>query len=156
MNSQRPSLKQEIALVLILSSVKSSVNYSKKAIKNHHGEVLKSNDQSATQIFKKMDRRYLHGTGCLDRYWLADEASTQHSVLGEFPDFSGVGDRPTDITAARSILHFPHNERLMNLNPAVNKNNYDKKTKHDHLLIHETTDVVIGDCRDHVCPLSTS
>ena len=69
-NSQRHSLEQEITLALI----------------------LKSHSKSAAQIYKKLDRRFLHGTGRLDSNWLEDEASAQLGVLGDFPDFSGVGD----------------------------------------------------------------
>ena len=69
-NIQRHSLEQEITLALI----------------------LKSHGKSATQIFKKLDRRFPHGAGRLDSNWLEDEASAQLSVLGDFPDFSGVGD----------------------------------------------------------------
>ena len=71
-NSQGHSLKQEIALALI----------------------VKSHDQSATQIFKKLDHQFFHGTGRLDRFWLDDEASVQHNALGSFPNFSCVGDGP--------------------------------------------------------------
>ena len=69
-NSQRHSLEQEITLVLI----------------------LKSHSKSAAQIFKKLDRRFPHGARRLDSNWLEDEASAQLGVLGDFPDFSGVGD----------------------------------------------------------------
>ena len=41
---------------------------------------------------KKLDRRFPHGAGRLDSNWLEDEASAQLGVLGDFPDFSGVGD----------------------------------------------------------------
>ena len=34
---------------------------------------------------KKLDRRFPHGAGRLDSNWLADEASAQLSVLGNFP-----------------------------------------------------------------------
>ena len=47
---------------------------------------------SATQIEKKLNRRFLNGAGRLDSNWLEFEASAQLSVLGDFPDFSGVGD----------------------------------------------------------------
>ena len=66
-NSQRHSLEQEITLALI----------------------LKSHSKSAAQILKKLDRRFPHGAGRLDSNWLEDEASAK---LGDFPDFSGVGD----------------------------------------------------------------
>ena len=69
-NSQRHSLEQEITLALI----------------------LKSHSKSAAQILKKLDRRFPHGAGRLDSNWLEDEASAQLGVLGNFPDFSGVGD----------------------------------------------------------------
>ena len=32
-----------------------------------------------------MDRRFHHDAGRLARYWLEDEASAQHSLLGDFP-----------------------------------------------------------------------
>ena len=69
-NSQRHSLELEITLTLILRS---------------HGK-------SATQILKKLDRRFPQGAGRLDSNWLEDEASVQLGVLGDFPDLSGVGD----------------------------------------------------------------
>ena len=69
-NSQIHSLEQEIALAMI----------------------LKSQGQSATQILKKLNRRFPHGAGRLDSYWLEDEAAAKLSVLDDFPDFSGVGD----------------------------------------------------------------
>ena len=69
-NSQRHSLEQEITLALI----------------------LKSHGKSTTKILKKLDRRFPHGAGRLDSNWLEDEASAHLSVLGDFPDFSGVGD----------------------------------------------------------------
>ena len=56
--------------------------------------ILKSHGKTATQIFKKLDRRFPHGAGRLDSNWLEDEASAQLSVLGDFPDLSGVGDGP--------------------------------------------------------------
>ena len=43
--------------------------------------ILKSHDQSATQMLKKLDLQFFPGTGRLDRYLLEDEASAQHSVL---------------------------------------------------------------------------
>ena len=52
MNSQRHSLEQEIVLALI----------------------LKSHGQLATQMLKILDRRFPHGAGRLDSYWLEDEA----------------------------------------------------------------------------------
>ena len=52
-NSQRHSLEQEITLTLI----------------------LKSHGKSATQIFKKLDRRFPHGAGRLDSNRLEDETS---------------------------------------------------------------------------------
>ena len=64
----KDTLKKEIALALIL--------------------------KSAIKIVKKLDHRFPHCTGRLNRYWLEDEASAQHSVLVDFPDFSGVGDGP--------------------------------------------------------------
>ena len=39
--------------------------------------MLKSHGKSATQIFKKLDRRFPHGAGRLDNNWLEDEASAQ-------------------------------------------------------------------------------
>ena len=69
-NSQRRSLEQEITLAVI----------------------LKSHSKSAAQIWKKLDRRFSHGAGRLDSNWQEDEASAQLGVLGDFPDFSGVGD----------------------------------------------------------------
>ena len=66
-NSQIHSLEQEFTLALI----------------------LKSHGKSATQILKKLDRRFPHGAGRLDSNLLEDEASAQLSVLGDFPDFSG-------------------------------------------------------------------
>ena len=56
--------------------------------------VLISHCQSATQILKKLDCRFPHGVESLDSYWLQDEASAQLSVLGEFPDFSSLGNGP--------------------------------------------------------------
>ena len=69
-NSQRHSLEQEITLALI----------------------LKSHSKSAAQILKKLDRRFPHGAGRLDSNWLENEALAKIGVLGDFPDFSGVGD----------------------------------------------------------------
>ena len=69
-NCQRHTLEQEITLTLI----------------------LKSHGKSANQIFNKLARRFSHGARRLDSNWLEDEASAQLSVLGDFPDFSGVGD----------------------------------------------------------------
>ena len=54
--------------------------------------ILNAHGKSANQILKKLDRRFPHGAGRLDSKWLEDEASDQLSVLGDFPDFSGVGD----------------------------------------------------------------
>ena len=69
-NSQRHTLEQEITLALI----------------------PKSHSKYAAQIFKKLDRQFPHGAGRLDSNWLEDEASAKLGVLGDFPDFSGVGD----------------------------------------------------------------
>ena len=69
-NSQRHSLEQGITLTLI----------------------RKSHGKSATQIFKKLDRRFPHDAGRIDSNWLEDEASAQLSVLVDVTDISGVGD----------------------------------------------------------------
>ena len=69
-NSQRHSQEKEIYLTLI----------------------LKSHDKSATQVLKKLDRRFSHGAGRLDCNLLEDEASAQLNVHGDFHVFSGVGD----------------------------------------------------------------
>ena len=69
-NSQRHSLEQEIT----------------------HALILKSHSKSAAQIIKKLDRRFPHGAGRLDSNWLEEEASAQLGVLGDFLDFSSVGD----------------------------------------------------------------
>ena len=66
--------------------------------------ILKSHGQSATQILRKLDRRFPHGAGRLDSNWLEDEASAQLSVLGDFPDFSGVGDGPSGEFGVRLLL----------------------------------------------------
>ena len=68
-NCQRHPLVQEIALALTLIYL----------------------GKLATQIFKKLDRRFPHSDGRLDRYWLEDEASVQHSVLGVFLNLIGDG-----------------------------------------------------------------
>ena len=59
-NSQRHSLELEITLTLI----------------------LKSHGKSATQILKKLDRRFPHGAGRLDSNWLDLPSSiASHSIL---------------------------------------------------------------------------
>ena len=63
-NSQGHSLKQEIALALI----------------------LKSHGQPATQICKKLYRRFSQDAWRLDGYWLEDHATAQLSVLDNFHD----------------------------------------------------------------------
>ena len=63
--------------------------------------IMQSFGQSATQIFKKLDRRFPHGVGRLHRYLLEDEASAQDRVLGDFPDYSGV---TTDAAASTLVL----------------------------------------------------
>ena len=59
-------------------------------------QILKSHGLSANQIFKKLDRRFPHGAGRFDSYWLEDEVSAKLSVLGDFPDFSGASEGPSD------------------------------------------------------------
>ena len=80
-NSQRHSLELDIALTLILKSI----------------------SQSVSQIFKKLDRRFTLHARCLDRYWLEDEASAQHSELGVFPNLCGVRDEPSGERGSNKI-----------------------------------------------------
>ena len=59
-NSQRHSMEQEITVTLI----------------------LKSHGMSATQILKKLDRRFLHGAGRLDNNMYVDiESSARDSPM---------------------------------------------------------------------------
>ena len=50
-------------------------------------------DCNGTAYLKKLDRRFPQCAGHLHRYWLEDEASSQHSVLCVFLSISGVEQR---------------------------------------------------------------